>query len=1566
MKNTILFISLFLFSIAVNAQTILINPAGDGGFETGSTLAANGWTVVDANAVTWFVGNAAGIQGGTNAAFVGSNATTYTGSTVAVVKHFYRDVVIPAGATQVYLNYYLKMPLIDNTYDYFYIYTNTTAQTPVSGALPAGTQRVAYTTPALAGFSAGTQIDLTSLAGTTVRLVFTYKTDAVSPYANPAIDNISLTCTLPTPVAPVFYNASANGTSVFFDNIRAVTNPIFAISSTGSAYNAMQIEVNTKDDFTGTAYTQTISGTYVSGTKYDFVCNNLSPALPSTDPAVYYARARASSDAGGSWGSWSSQNWTFTHSATDYGWHQTAKAQFNEGTFTGNFIQSTTAGTLSDNVYMNRGSFTEYVASSADDGVWENSTWYPSSAYSTIGYQDDCNGPSNIYDVLRFSNVSIPRNSNVLTATIGLYGTTDCVCENLNSTIYTKISGHNHGSADAPALTSAIATTTSNRTAVNTLWLQSTAWTSGTQYSSPDISNVIDNLVSQATWDEEDHFTLFIDSYNTGTYTANRCISMYDYSSGSRKPSITGTFTDFDNTFRSAMIDFSNFVCSSNYTQLKWTEDETYGSVKVQLYYDNGGVPTIIPDAALAGNSTGLASPVTLTALNTSTYGKLYIIATLRYNSLIAGQSPLLSDWSVTSTPVASVNAGIDQNICAGSGATLTATGCGAYTWSSGQTSASITVNPALTTTYTVTATTGNGNSIADNVQIVVNPAPAITAHPSNQTLCAGGSVSFSALATGGGLSYQWQENTGSGWNNVSNGGIYSGATTNSLTINPATVSMSTYQYQCIVTGSCPPTATSNSATVTINPLPAAYTLSGGGAYCVGGSGAVVGLSNSQSGVNYQLQLNSVNTGSPVAGTGSAISFGNQTSVGIYTVLATNASTSCTNNMTGNVSISVNPLPTTYIVTGGGAYCAGGIGAVVGLSNSQSGINYQLQLNSVNTGSPLAGTGSAISFGNQTSVGIYTVVATNATTSCTNNMTGNVSISINPLPTTYIVTGGGAYCAGGSGAVVGLSNSQSGVNYQLQLNSVNTGSPVAGTGSAISFGNQTSVGIYTVVATNTTTSCTNNMTGNVSISVNPLPTTYIVTGGGAYCAGGSGVAVGLNNSQSGVNYQLQLNSVNTGSPVAGTGSVISFGDQATAGIYTVVATNVTTGCMNAMTGTVSITINSNPIADAGVNDSICPGSNIQLTASGGTFYSWSPATGLNNATIASPVASPLSSVLYTVVVTNSNGCSDTDEIMITVNTLPTANAGNDVSVCFGASTGLNASGGDSYLWSPATGLSNVSIANPVANPANSTIYTVIVTDANGCSDSDNITVNLTSLATANAGSDTSFCEGGNVILNASGGNTYSWSPSSSLSSDSIADPVASPFVTTVYIVTVTDNNGCSGTDQVTVSVNPIPDITISGSVFDNIGYIGNNILFTASPENFDSYIFYQGSLSNPVQSGNENIFEASNLSGPSMIYVVAGNAGCYSLADSILINIKPIPNAFTPNNDSKNERFLNGLELKVLNRWGELLYEGTNGWDGKYKNNDVNDGTYYFIVFLHDKNKNTTEVKGSVTLIRNK
>jgi hypothetical protein len=464
----------------------------------------------------------------------------------------------------------------------------------------------------------------------------------------------------------------------------------------------------------------------------------------------------------------------------------------------------------------------------------------------------------------------------------------------------------------------------------------------------------------------------------------------------------------------------------------------------------------------------------------------------------------------------------------------------------------------------------------------------------------------------------------------------------------------------------------SGSATITITPPPTAYAVTGGGSYCSGGTGVLVGLANSLSGVNYQLFLGATPVGSPVAGTGAAINFGLKTTAGTYSVVASDASTGCTANMTGSVSITINALPTVFAVTGGGTTCASTSGVLVGLAGSQAGVSYQLFNGASTSGSPVAGTGAAISFGFKTTSGTYTVVATNSTTTCTNNMSGSAVVNINPLPTDWAFTGGGTFCLGGS-VNIGLINSDAGVNYQLYrtttaLGTVTVGSAVAGTGSAISFGSQTLAGVYTVIATNTTTGCVRTLSGSTTIAVFFPPAILPVTGGGSYCTGGTGVAVTLGGSAVGTNYQLFLGATPVGSPVAGAGTGISFGLQTTAGSYTVVATNATTGCTSNMSGSATVSINPLPsVFTVTGGGSYCtggPGLHIFLSSSttGVTYKLYNGATPVTGSIAGTGTTIDFgaftASGTYTAKATNTTtGCLNNMTGSATISILPLPVAG---------------------------------------------------------------------------------------------------------------------------------------------------------------------------------------------------------------------------------------------------------------------------------------------------------------------
>jgi len=190
--------------------------------------------------------------------------------------------------------------------------------------------------------------------------------------------------------------------------------------------------------------------------------------------------------------------------------------------------------------------------------------------------------------------------------------------------------------------------------------------------------------------------------------------------------------------------------------------------------------------------------------------------------------------------------------------------------------------------------------------------------------------------------------------------------------------------------------------------------------------------------------------------------------------------------MTGSAVVTVNPLPTVTFTTGVSSAILGSTGNVYITQAGMS--NYRWTVSAggtITSGGGVSNNSVTITWNTVGSQSV-SVNYTNAT-GCTASVAGNYPVTVNaPSTSVYNVTGGGSFCSGGSGVAVGLSGSQTGVNYQLQLNGVNNGSAVAGTGSALSFGSKTVAGTYTVVATNVSTSATSAMTGSAVVNINPV------------------------------------------------------------------------------------------------------------------------------------------------------------------------------------------------------------------------------------------------------------------------------------------------------------------------------------------------------------------------------------------------------------------------------------------------------------------------------------------------
>ena len=237
--------------------------------------------------------------------------------------------------------------------------------------------------------------------------------------------------------------------------------------------------------------------------------------------------------------------------------------------------------------------------------------------------------------------------------------------------------------------------------------------------------------------------------------------------------------------------------------------------------------------------------------------------------------------------------------------------------------------------------------------------------------------------------------------------------------------------------------------------------------------------------------------------------------------------------------------------------------------------------------------------------------------------------------------------------------------------------------------------------------------------------------------------------------------------------------------------------------TVQVSIHPKPTANAGIDTGFCAGGSVQLNGTGGGSYLWYPAAGFSSTTIANPTFSGVSGT-YNLAVTSPNGCADTDNVVITVHTLPIANAGPDITACQSTQVQLSGSGGTAYAWTPTSVLSNANTATPTLLPTDTTIKLVLtVTDANGCKQKDSVLVSVHPKPVANAGIDTGFCAGGSVQLQGTGGGSYLWYPNTGFSNNTIANPTFNGASGT-YSLAVTSPAGCSDTDNIQIAAHPLP------------------------------------------------------------------------------------------------------------------------------------------------------------------
>ncbi len=294
---------------------------------------------------------------------------------------------------------------------------------------------------------------------------------------------------------------------------------------------------------------------------------------------------------------------------------------------------------------------------------------------------------------------------------------------------------------------------------------------------------------------------------------------------------------------------------------------------------------------------------------------------------------------------------------------------------------------------------------------------------------------------------------------------------------------------------------------------------------------------------------------------------------------------------------------------------------------------------------------------------------------------------------------------------------------------------------------------------------------------------------------------------------------NGGNLVNATGATQTDNPTATTD-YTVI---VTDGNNDRDTAIVQLVVYPLPTITALADDTICRGSSDTIYATGAATYQWD-----NGSTDSSQLITPTVTTTYTVTGTDTNDCVNTDSVTITVDYVE-AEAGNDINICVGGQAQLTASGGDTYRWTPNDGtLSSTTIVNPIATPTDTTTYYVEVRSAIGhCVAYDSVTINTGGLV-VDLGPDDTLCLGESYQFNVGVIGDYSWqSDNDTLSSTTVYNPLATPTVTSIYTVHVSDPDiaGCEDRDSITIYVE---DVTAGIITAPQIICRGDELLLTAT------------------------------------------------------------------------------------------------------------------------------------------
>jgi hypothetical protein len=1483
MKKILLsvFASTALF-LGVNAQTTLISPTGDGGFETGGSFAANNWNITGGTQVNqWTVGvNATAGFSGINAAYVSNSYSTttthsYVNTSTSVV-HFYRDITVPVGETNIQLSFNWLCQGEGVAFDRMRIWLVPTAFTPTAGTqvtttgtAPAGRIQVGLTNYNLQSTWATANVVIpAAYAGNSFRLVFEWRNDGSGGAIPPAaIDNINLT-SASCGVSPTALNTSTILTSS--------ANFTWTAGGTETAWDIYYGSTPLAPPTASTAPTATSAATSYSATGLN----------PATNYSVY-VRANC----GGSIiAPWTPVKSFVTASLPED--LQTVQMTAPVVSATGCYASSIPVVIQIKNVGTSMLDFSTNNATIITNITGTN----PQSFTTTVN--------TGTLAVNATQNVTVTATYNM--SAVGVYSV------NASAKLTTP-----DANTSNDAMSVAIRTTTSGTPApyfqdfaagtTPSGWVNTSSWSYATTHGVTN-NGIYYNLYSSA---PSASFNLL----KLGTLTGTESIA-FDY----RILNWTGFPTAGPPTGNWGNIKVQvSTDCGATFTDIG-TIDNTTHTVTTQAWTNK-----VYSLAAYAGQN------VTIRILGTWASGDYYVdMDNFNIASCFAPTGLAASNITTTTTDLSWITpaAGtpgsyigeIRTSGAAGSG-TLGLVSSGTTT--APTTTANITGLTAFTA-YTVYVRSDCGAGDLSTWTSMTFTTLAACPVPTSLTVNALTTGSASVVWTAGGSETAWD--------------VYFGASPltppTATTVPTATTSVTSYtatgltdntNYSIYVRSNC---GTGNESIWT--PVTTFYT-----GYCTPAPISVDDLGITNVDINnseisnasldepgnygdYTAQTANVyqNTSVPFAITYETgytydtkiwIDFNddldfNDAGENVYTGVSTSASPT---TLTGQINIpagaqvgvhrlrigGVDSGPPTPCYTGSyGTYedysiniqvpppctltpvagtISGPTSVNIGTTNSYTispaDANLQWYSSASATGPWTMIAGATNSVQNITAVGngtvYYTVIASGL--GCVND-TANTALSVN------IVFPGDAVC-NAIPLTIGTSSPYSLFGATVQAGEV--APPATGFSNNTGWGNSTlhntmwfsfvaptsgyvtvqSPGFDTQLAIWNAAACADLLSSTTAtlVAANDDDAAYVAHGGVIYSSFVSAACL-----TPGATYFIQLDSYSAavssetttiiltdmGSPLntSFTGLAANYclptgsntlTPAVTGGLFTINTSTTTVTSFSASTvgsytvnyalygckSTSVTTVNPNPtLTVVASNTAICNGSSVTFTASGATNYTWSPVGGTSDIATVSPTTTST----YSVVGQSTLGCSSTATVALVVNNAPTLSiSASSTVICSGGSSSATLTANSSssnYTWSPSTNTSAVEIVSPTAL----TVYTV-TSENMGCVSTATIAIDLNTTPTLTLSSSTaSMCSGSTATLTAAGATNFTWTPSGDLTATSVVTPSA----TTIYTVTG-ETAGCAATSTINLDVTQTPTVTASAN--PTVICLGNNAALTA-------------------------------------------------------------------------------------------------------------------------------------------